>query len=425
MRAMLRVPILAPLVFLAASVPTASALRAQRAADWPEFRGPGGDGVLEPAAVPVEWSEEKNVVWRTPLEGRAWSTPVVVDGRIWMSNATDDGAELSFVACDLATGERVAGRTLFEVPAPQPVNALNSHASPSPVAEPGRVWFHFGTYGTVCIDTESLETVWERTDLNCDHFQGAGSSPILWRDRIVFHVDGADVQYVVALDKATGETLWRTERSLPLEQWVPDLRKAYGTPIVVEVDGEPQLISAAAQGTYAYDPRTGKELWRVRHDGFSNSSRPVVGAGLVITNTGYNKPRLVAVRLGGSGDVTEERVVWEGRRNVPTMPSPVFVAGRLFQVADNGILSCLDPETGEQVWRERALGPTCASLLAVGERIYAFDREGETVVFRAADRYEELGRNRLEDGLMASPVVVDDALILRTRSALYRIETDG
>ena len=388
---------------------------------WPDYRGPAADGRIEGAAVPTTWSESENLHWRTPIHGRGWSTPVASSERIWLTTATEDGRSLSILAVDVETGEVEVDRVLFEVDEPQERHDLNSFASPSCVLDERRVYVHFGDAGTACLDQESGETVWLRRDIRCDHMVGPGSSPILFEDLLVFHVDGIDVQFVIALDKATGETRWETVRNVDLTDREPDLRKAYSTPIVVASEGREVLISTGAEATFGYDPRTGEELWMLRHGGFSMSSRPVAGDGLVFLNTGFNKPRLIAKRIGGSGDVSQSHVAWSTLKSTPTMPSPILHDGLLYMVSDNGMASCLDARTGEERWRERLDGAFSASLLLVDDRLYAFDRDGVCTVLRAGGTFEVLARNELSDGCMASPIVVGDRLIVRTQNALYAL----
>ena len=395
---------------------------------WPEYRGPARDGHA-PAHCdpPSRWSETRNVAWKTAVHGKGWSSPVVGEGRVWLTTATEDGTELSLVALDLEDGRVVHDRVVFEVEDPAPWrNKMNSYASPSPVLAEGRVFLHFGTYGTACVDTETYAVVWERRDLLCDHMEGPGSSPILFEDRLIFNVDGGDVQYVIALDAHDGRTLWRTPRSVELASLAPDLRKAYGTPVVVRVGGRDELISTGARGTMAYDPRTGTELWRVEHPGFSMSSRTVVQGDLVFVNTGYMKAQLWALRAGpleaAEGAEPPDRVVWKATRGIPTIPSPVLVDGRIVLVSDGGVALCLDAADGKQIWRHRLDGEYAASPLVAKDRIYFFNREGTATVISAGERFQRLEENRLRDGFMASPAAVDGALILRTKTHVYRVE---
>lgn len=389
---------------------------------WRDFRGPARNGCVANAAVPLKWSEQENVTWKCKLVGRGWSSPVVEEGKVWLTAATDTGKKLHLIAIDVVTGEQLHEEVVFENEKPQKKNALNSYASPSPVIEPGHVYIHFGTYGTACFDTETFKEVWRRRDLNCDHIAGPGSSPILFEDLLIFNVDGGDVQYVVALDKETGETRWRTDRSIKLSGFPPDLRKAYSTPIVIDVAGNSELISSGAQGSYGYDPRSGAERWHVRHKGFSMSSRPIASDGMVFVTTGFARARMLSVKLPAVDDVTETNIAWRYSRNVPKMASPVLAGNRIFMIDDSGFATCLDHLTGRVLWRKRVGGEHCASPLCIDDRIYFFDRDGKSVVIERADAYRELANNHLEDGFMATPAVVGDAFVMRTREHLYRIE---
>ena len=402
--------------------PTLLALASLGGDSWPDFRGPTADGHAPEADLPLEWSEERNVTWKTAIHGRGWSTPVVQDGLAWMTTADDQGRVLGVVCVDFADGAVRHDLRLFEVETPQERKALNSYASPSPVIEAGRVYVHFGAEGTACMDTQTAQVLWRRRDLRCEHLVGPGSSPILYGELLIFHVDGADVQYVVALDKRSGETVWRTERSVDFERVAPDLRKAFSTPILINHGGREQLISTGANASMAYDPRDGRELWKVVFSGFSQSSRPIAGEGMVFLNTGFMKPELWAVKTDGTGDITASHVVWKRRRAVPTMASPLLTDGRLFLVSDGGVVSCLAADSGKELWRERIGGEHSASPLLAAGRLYFFDRTGQTTVIEPTDHLQVLARNELADGFMASPAVVGDALLLRTKTHLYRIE---
>ena len=398
----------------------ATSLAAQ--AVWPELHGPNRDSVVTSRSLPLTWSEQENVRWKVAVPGEGWSSPVVCDGRAWLTTATEAGSKLHVLAVDIERGEVVHADVVFTIDEVGHKNALNSHASPTPVVEPGRLYVHFGTYGTACFDTETYEEIWRRRDINCDHMEGPGSSPILVGDLLVFHVDGGDVQYVTALDKRTGETAWRTDRSIDLSKYQKDIRKAYCTPIVAQLDGVDVLVSPGAHAAMAYDVRTGEEKWRVRYRGFSLASRPMFDGDRVYIATGFMRAQLYAVDFTGEGDVTDDAVAWKWRRNVPKMPTPLLLGDRIIMVDDNGYATCLDTATGEAVWRHRLGGEHCSTPLCVDDRIYFFDREGRTVVLARADEYRVLAENQLDDGFMASPAVVGDAFLLRSKTHLYRIE---
>jgi len=403
---------------LLAAVSLAAPASPQELQAWPDYRGPTFDGVA-PAGLPLAWSEDEGIAWKLEVPGRGWSTPVHDGRRAWFTTATADGKRLTVLAVDLETGRFVHDRVLFEVEEPQDRNKLNSYASPSCALGSGRVWVHFGNEGTVCLDSETGAEVWRRTDLNCDHMEGPGSSPAVIGELLVIHVDGGDLQYVTALDKDSGETRWRVDRDEDYSGLTNDLRKAYSTPLLLD-DGK-HIVSSAAKATWCLDVETGELAWKVRHPGFSMSSRPLQLDDVVYLNTGFMKAQLWAVRLGGEGDVSSSHVLWKHKKNVPSMSSIVEYGGRLFLVDDGGIATCVDATSGETEWRERIGGEYSASPLLSGDRIYCFDREGSSTVVRASSDFEVLARNELDDGCMASPVPVGTDLLLRTRSALYRI----
>ena len=392
------------------------------AENWPQFRGPDGNGSSDAQGLPLRWSETENVKWKTAIHGRGWSSPVVWGNQIWMTTATEDGHEQFAVCVDRESGKILRDIHLFHNEKLQITNPLNSYASPTPVVEDGRVYVHFGVYGTACLDTASGDVLWTRRDIDCDHFRGPGSSPVLVDGLLVFHMDGIDVQYVIALDKTTGKTVWKTNRSTDYGDRQGDFRKAYSTPLPIEFGGRRQLICVGAVETMAYDPATGKELWKVRHEGFSNTSRPVFGCGLVFVSAGPGTQQLWAVRPDGDGEVTASHVVWKLRKNVPQKPSPVLVDDLLYLVNDGGIASCVEAKTGKIVWQHRLGGQFSASPIAAEGRIYLFPHDGPATVIATGREYKRLAVNKLDAGFMASPAVAGKAIFLRTKTHLYRVE---
>ena len=400
-------------------------------AQWPQHRGPDGDGIAGTPGLPLTWSEESNVRWKTAIHGRAWSSPVILQGLVWLTTADEKGHELSVVAVDQETGRIVRDFKVFHVKTPQYAHPFNSYASPTPVIEPGRVYVTFGSPGTAAIDTKTGKVLWERRDLECNHFRGAGSSPIIFRDLLIMHYDGSDVQYVVALDKHTGKTVWQTPRSVDYRDLGPDgkpkadgdFRKAFATPHIITVNGEPLLISLGGKATYGYDPMTGKERWRIEeHGSHSASTRPVFGHGMVFHPTGFDTPKLVAIRPDGSGDATASHVVWRFTRSVPNKPSILLIGDVIYMINDVGIATAVEAKTGEMVWQARVGGTFSASPLHADDRIYMFDEDGKTTVIEAGREFKVLAENHLDNGFMASPAVAGSALFVRTRTDLYRLE---
>jgi outer membrane protein assembly factor BamB len=389
---------------------------------WNQFRGPRGDGQAGSASLPLQWSESQNVAWKTAIHGKAWSSPVVWGEQIWITSATEDGKQLFAICVDAATGRIVHDLTVFEIAEPMFCYPYNSYASPTPVVEEGRLWVHFGSAGTACLDTASGQVLWTRQDLPCDHWRGPGSSPIIFRDLLIVHFDGYDLQYVVALDKHTGKTVWKADRTIDYGTDDGDMKKAYCTPAVFEHQGRLQLVSPAAVGTVAYDPLTGKELWKVHHGGYNAAARPLYSHGLVIINI-EGGLKLLAVRPDGTGEVTKSHIVWTCNRQTPTRPSQLVVQDHLYMVNDQGIVTCLDIKTGEPVWTERMGGRHSASPIYANGRIWLFDEENKSRVIEANPReFRLLAVNPLDAGCMASPAVIGDALILRTKTHLYRIQ---
>jgi outer membrane protein assembly factor BamB len=399
-------------------------------AQWPQFRGAEGTGLSPSRNPPVSWGEDKNVRWKTAIHGRAWSSPVILNGQIWLSTATPDGRELSAIAVDLESGKILHDLLLFKVAQPQFAHPFNTYASPTPVIEPGRVYVTFGSPGTAALDARTGKVLWERRDLECNHFRGAGSSPVIFGDLLLMHYDGSDRQFVVGLDKRTGKTVWRTERSIEFKDLGPDgkpqadgdLRKAFSTPHVVTVGGEPVMISIGSKATYGYDPRTGAERWRLEErDAHSGSTRPVPGHGLIFYPTGFPTGKLMAIRLGDKPNAMPE-VAWTATRGVPNKPSVLLVDDLLYMFNDVGIASALEAKTGASVWTSRLAGTYSASPVAAAGRIYVFSEDGKASVLQAGREFKVLAENLLDEGFMASPALVGNALVLRTRTHLYRIE---
>jgi outer membrane protein assembly factor BamB len=392
-----------------------------RAADeWPQFRGPDGQGHSGATGLPVTWSESENVAWKTPIAGRGWSSPVASDSKIWFTTAIDDQRSLRAVAVDLDAGKIVQDVEVFQCESFPSINGKNTYASPTPIIEAGRLYVHFGALGTACLDATDGRLLWTNHELKLDHKEGPGSSPVLCGDLLIVNCDGIDAQFVAALDKHTGKLVWRRDRPGPLNP-IADFRKAYCTPLVIEVDGRQEVVSPGASRVVAYEPQTGDALWSVRYAGFSNVPRPVFANGLLLVDTGYMQPQLWAIKPGGSGDVTASKVAWRCTKNAPANPSPVVVGNEVYMVSDTGIASCLDATSGKVVWHERLGGNYSASLLAGEGRIYFSSEEGVTSVIAASRKFERLATNTLSGRMLASPAVAGRSLILRTDSHLYRV----
>jgi outer membrane protein assembly factor BamB len=385
------------------------------AQEWPQFRGPDGQGHSSERGLPLEWSESKNIAWKVPVPGRGWSSPVVAGGRVWVTTATAMKRETSLrlLAYDLASGGPALDVEVFRLRGTELLNAKNSHASPTPIVEGDRVYVHFGAEGTAALSAAGA-IVW-KTRLPYQSQHGNGGSPELAGDLLIVNCDGFDESFVIALDKRTGRTRWRADRRPPYSQ-------AYSTPLAIRAADRDQIVSVGAFNAFAYDPQNGKEIWRVGYpEGFSNVPRPVYGAGLVFITTGFQQPSILAIRPDGKGDVTRTHVAWTLSRGAPLTPSPLLAGDDLYAVSDNGIASCLDARTGAVRWQQRLGHSFSASPVLADGRIYFLDEDGRTTVIKPGGTFEPLATNALDGPTLASMAVAARSLFIRTATHLYRI----
>lgn len=389
------------------------------AQDWPQFRGPTGQGLAEGTGLPVEWDDHKNVAWKVPVPGRGWSSPIVAHGRVWVTTAVAQGRDVSLrlLSFDAGSGRAVQDTEVFRSRNAALLNAKNSHASPTPVADDERVYVHFGSEGTAALTLDG--TIAWKARYGCQTQHGNGGSPVPHANLLIFTCDGFDAAYVVALDRRTGKERWKTWRREPWSQ-------AYATPLIIRVGDSDQIVSPGAYYAGAYDPATGREIWRVRYeDGFSNVPRPVFAHGLVFIATGFQQPALLAVRPDGTGDVTRSGIVWRLARGVPFTPSPIVAGRHLYMVNDAGILTCIDAETGTVVWQQRMPGNYSASPVMAGGLIYLQSEEGVTTVIRPGPSFEPVAVNRLDEPILASMAVAGRSLYIRTAEHLYCLVNSG
>ena len=395
------------------------------AADWREFRGPTGQGHAEGSQLPVEWSATKNVAWKAPIAGLGWSSPIIVGQQVFLTTAVPAGEKdsndqsLRVVCLDAKTGKetwnveafsqdgKIAGR----------VHPKNSHASPTPISDGQHLFVHFGTHGTACLTLDGT-IVWKNNELIYKPQHGNGGSPILVDDLLVMSCDGTNTMFVVALDKATGAIRWKTMR-----EHEKGTKFSFGTPLLIEVNGEKQIVSPGTFHVAAYRPKDGSEIWRVDYGtGYSVIPRPVFGHGLLFVDSGYDTPTLMAIKPDGQGNVTESHIAWKISKSMPHTPSPLLVGDQLYVISDAGIATCLEATTGEQVWQERVGGNFSASPLFADGKIYLQSEQGDGIVLKPGDKYEELAKNELEPRSFASYAVADGALFIRTETQLYRIQ---
>ncbi len=399
---------------------------AAAAADWPQFRGPNSDNIVTAEKVPLVWSRTKNIAWRVDLPGKGWSSPVLSGGKLYLTTAVADGSDqdaqgarsLRAMSLDPATGKVLWDTEIFREAANSPrIHDKNSHASPTPVAADGKLYVHFGHEGTACLDLEGKK-IWEQRALTYPPVHGGGPSPLLVDGLLIFPCDAAEGPFLAALHARDGTIAWKTPRTSGAKR-----NFSFCTPALITWEGQKQVISPASDAVAGYNPADGRELWKVRYDGYSLICQPVFGNNLIYFSTGYDNAITYAVRPGGSGDVTEKNVAWTQPKRAPNTPSQILRGRELFQVADNGIASCLDALTGEILWQERTARTTSASPLLIGDKLLIIDEFGTATVLRAARTFEKIGENKLDgERVLATPVPDDGVLYVRTATGLYRIQ---
>lgn len=392
-----------------------------QAANWPEFRGPTGQGHATAQNLPTEWSDTQNVVWKQPLPGEGWSSPALVDGRLYLTAAipVENGKEgdrsLSLLILDAQSGRLLRRVDVFQqdgATAPK-IHSKNSHASPTPLVDGDQVFVHFGHQGTACLNRAG-DIQWTNRDLQYSPVHGNGGSPILVDERLIFSCDGSREPFVVALDRRSGKVLWKTMR-----QADADRKFSFSTPLLITVDGQRQIISPGSNGVVAYDPQDGSEIWHVTYDGYSVIPRPIYGHGLIYISTGYNTPSVLAIRPDGQGDVTESHVAWTFKRGAPHTPSLLLVGDELYMVSDRGVATCLDAKTGEEVWQERLGGAFSASPIYADGKIYMQSEEGVGFVLRPGREFDLVAENKLGERTLASYAVDNGRLYIRSAEHLF------
>jgi len=395
------------------------------AGDWAEFRGPTGQGHATASKLPTQWSSSKNVAWKTSIAGLGWSSPIVVGDRIYLTTAvpTGDGEKkdqsLRTICLNAATGKSVWDKEIFlqDGKTAKPIHSKNSHASPTPISDGKHLFVHFGAQGTACLTLDGA-AVWQNREFQYEMRHGNGGSPILVDNLLVFSCDGLDKMFVVALDKSTGKVRWQTAR-----EHKNGNKFSFGTPLLIEVNGEKQIVAPGTFHVAAYRPKDGSEVWRVDYGlGYSVIPRPVFGHGLLFLSSGYDTPVLMAIKPDGTGNVTETHVAWKTNKSAPHTPSPLLVGDQLYVVSDGGIATCFNAVSGEQIWQKRIGGNFSASPLFADGKIYLQSEQGDGIVLQPGSEYVELAKNELAPRTFASYAVADGALLIRTETQLYRIQ---
>ncbi len=414
--------------------------------NWTQWRGVNGQGHSHYDNLAVSWNEKKNITWKVKTKGRGWSSPVIFNDQIWFTSAEESlateeearerlkentgsqpltllkSSKFHAICLDKKSGEVIHSISLFSVDKPQWVHRFNSYASPTPIIEEGRLYCHFGTFGTACVDTATGKVLWKNLELKCMHENGPGSCPVLYGDSIIFHMDGSDVQYVAALNKDDGSLKWKTSRSGKMNP-NPQLKKGYSTPIIINRNGKDELISPGANWLYSYNPKSGSENWKVDYEvlGFSNVARPVSGEGMIYVATCFMRSQMLGISSGESPEI-----VWRYKKGVPNTPSPLLSKGLLYFVGDSGgLVTCLDSKTGELVWSERiASGKYWSAPFIANGKIYFHNEDGVTTVIQEGRAFKILSENKIEGKIMSSAAISDGAIYLRTDKAIYKVENE-
>lgn len=390
--------------------------------DWREFRGPTGQGHYDGKNLPIEWSTTKSVVWKQLIPGKGWSSPIVLNGRVYLTTAApikgSKDLSLAAVCLDAAKGKVIWQKEVFlqdGAKAPK-IHGKNSHASPTPITDGKHLFVHFGHQGTACLDLAG-KIVWKTNEHRYSPVHGNGGTFILVDDKLVFSADGGNTQFVIALDKNTGKVAWKTPRkSIAVRKF------SFSTPLLITVNNQRQIISPASDAVVAYDPADGKELWRAKYDGYSVIPRPVFGHGMIFISSGYDFPSVLAIRADGKGDVTASHIAWSASKGAPHTPSLLLVGDELYMVSDGGLASCLDAKTGKVHWQERVAGKYSASPSYADGKIYLQSEDGITTVLRAGTKFDVLATSKLGERTFASYAIADSAIYLRTETQLYRIQ---
>lgn len=387
---------------------------------WPEFRGPSSDGHAPTATVPVTWAGDKDFRWKVDVPGKAWSSPVVADGMIFLTTAVEQGGDvrLGARAHSLADGSLLWEREIFRKEA-TPIHQKNSPASPTPIISEGKLYVHFGHDGTACLNAADGAVLWTQSSLAYAPVHGNGGSPVLCDGKLIVSCDGQSDPFVVALRTTDGSIAWKTPRNIDVQRTF-----SFATPLLIEVNGKRQIVAPGSGAVVAYDPDNGKEIWRFRYgEGYSVVPQPLFCKGIVYVCSGFNRAVLFAVRADGSGDVTETHLVWQEDKTVPKESTPLLIDDLIYFNDDKGILSCLEAATGKEVYRERldGRGGYSASPVFAGGHLYFHNGDGITTVVKPGRIFSRVAENSLGEYGLSSFAVVSDGFVARTEKSLLRI----
>jgi len=393
------------------------------AENWPCFRGPTRQGISNEKDIPLEWSQTSNIVWKRPIPGEGWSSPIVFDDRVFVTTATDAGASFRLLCLDRLTGKVLWDKQVLRQ-RPGHKQNFNSYASCTPVTDGRRVYV-LAFDGTLAAVSMEGSVVWSHREFEYYSEHGLGVSPILYRDLLIVPFDGSssgpdrklgwqkpwNQAVILALDKNTGKVQWRGRRG--------SSRIAHITPQVLSENGRDQLVSSAGDVVQGFDLKTGERIWTVSSPGEGVVPSVVIGDGLIFTTSGFGDSTIRAVRTGGKGDVTKTHIAWESTDDVSKIPSMLYVRPFLFLITETGVAKCLRAETGEVLWRERLEGRYSASPVWADGRIYFLSEKGKTTVVRAGGEFKVLAENELNEKCCASPAVSQKHIFIRSENNLY------
>ena len=398
------------------------------AQDWTKFRGPTGDGHVTVKSIPLKWSDTENVKWKVSVPGKGWSSPVISKGKIYLTSAVAEGdnqdaadvsRELRVICYDSSNGKEIWDTKVFDQkPLKRPIHHKNSHASPTPIIEGGKVYVHFGHMGSACLDLKG-KILWENNELKYDPIHGNGGTPIIVDNLFFYSADASTNPFVVALDKNTGKVLWKKLRS----ETAQSRKFSFSTPTLISMGGSSQIISPASGAVFSYDSKTGEELWSVDYGGWSVIPKPGVYKNMIYVGTGYERAHILGIRVDekSKGNVTESHVEWEITKRAPNTPSFMVVDDLLYFISDGGIATCVEPLTGEIIWQERTAGPISASPVHFNGMIYFLDEQGKTTVIKAGRKFEIIAENKIKERTLASFGISEGAIYIRSEKSLFRI----
>lgn len=396
------------------------------AENWPRFRGPTGQGISTETGLPTTWSADENIAWKTAIPGDGWSSPVVFGDQVFVTSTTDDGKSCHVICVERKSGAIAWNTKVFDQ-VPKHKREDNSYATPTPVTDGEHVYAVFSSGGIAALDM-SGKVIWTNDDVEFFSQHGLGASPILHENLLIMPFDGSspgedsligfkkpwDGAVLLALDKNSGKEVWRGSRGLS--------RLAHVTPNVLQQDGKLQLVSAAGDVIQGHDPATGKLVWTVHSQGEGVTPSIVLADGLIYSCSGFEAPTIRVVRSGGEGDVTATHIAWERKEGVPSLSSLLYVKPHIYSVTDRGVVSCVDAKSGGEVWQKRIGGKHAASpVYAEGNIYFLSELDGETIIIKAGDKFEEVSRNVLGETCKASIAASQGNLFIRSDKHLFCI----